>query len=302
MTNDTTAKNGRQVQKVIPIPASDLREEVFYLQRQGEIYAQATYLGTPPRAGKGKKQPLHDTKQQTDIRRAMKRLKGLIRANFGQENDKEAHITLTYQGQMRNTEKLQRDLEKFIKKLRYAYSDHKFEYIAVMEPHGHGGWHIHLLLKSNLPLWYASGVEGLSYNKTREMWRKSIGGGGNTDHERIPQHVDDMGKYFVMYFTTAIPEATELSGDKAAIKEASKAAVKGSRLKFYPAGFKFYRASMGIVRPKSVKVDFAKTFGGYSVTDTQAYAIVDEVCEKEGEKRVQYIQTYDMKNPKYNKE
>ena len=294
MTNDTTVGGGRQVQKVLPLSVSELREygvDVYY-HKQGEVYAEMTYLAVPPKPGKGKKEPLHEEKQQGDIRRAMKRLRGMIRANFGQDGEKEAHITLTYQGVMTDTEKLQKDLENWVRALRNAYKTHHFEYIAVMEPHATGGWHIHLLLKSDQPLWHSNGVEGLSFNKTRELWRRVIKGGGNTNHERLPDDVEDIGKYFVMYFTTAIPETLELDGDRAAIKAASKAAIKGSRLKFYPAGFRFYRASMGIVRPKPVKVSVDKAIGGYAITDTQAYAVTEGEDESN---RKQYIQTFEMK-------
>ena len=262
--NDT-----RTVVKEPPIPLDKMKNAEIYAQRQGPNHAEGAWLMNQPRGGQGRKTPHYAEKQKSHLRRAMKRLMGIVRTNFGYDLDREAHLTLTYQGIMTCTETLQKNLQEFIRLMKKHHPDHEFDYIAVMEPHGHGGWHIHMLLKSNLPLWHDNGVVGLSYEKTRELWRKAIKRGGAVHHSRLPDDCHDFGKYFAAYFTTAIPEEVELSGDREAIKTASKAATKGSRLTYYPIGFKFYRCSRGIVRPKTEKERFASVMGDYSEAESK---------------------------------
>jgi hypothetical protein len=289
MTDDNTKESGRQIQKVPPVPFSHLSGRLYFT-KQGERFAVATYLGTLPKKGLGgRKVADSDTKQAANLRRSMKKLKGMIRANFGIDLDCEAHITLTYKGRMYDTNRLQENLEKFLRLMRKHYADHSLEYIAIMEPHAHGGWHIHLLLKSDKPLWLSNGVEGISFDRVRNLWRKANGSGhGGTYHARLPDDVRDFGAYFAAYFTTAIPEVVELSGNREEIKKASKAAEKGSRLRFYPANFKFYRASLGIIRPKSTEkfvFQVEKEYG--NPVHTTSYAVTNE---SDSEKRIQFIQ------------
>jgi hypothetical protein len=291
MTHSTTEKHERQVKVVPPI---DIFGQSVYFTKQGENFAELTYLNQKPKKGvstSGRLEAMSDTKDIAAIRRAVKKLKGIIRANFGQDFQREAHLTLTYRGSMTDTEKLQVDLKEFIRLLRSAYSDHKFEYVAVMEPHGHGGWHIHLLLKSDKPIWYDFGG-GISYKRAIEMWRKSIGGGGAVRFEKLPEDVRDFGLYFAAYFTTAIPEAIEMSGDREAVKEASKASVKGSRIHFYPSRFKFYRTSRGILKPKTIDIICdEKMIDDY----VPVHAVAYEIVTAENEKTVQFIQQLDLR-------
>lgn len=305
MSNDITKAKPRQVVKTKPVSRKNLEGRKVYLTRQGERFADVTFpaLGNKGGKGNGVMKSIYDVKQVEHIKRSMKRLKRMIRANFGLDIDCEAHLTLTYKGPMKDAEKLQRDMELFIKRLRRGYKEHKLDYIAVMEPHGHGGWHIHLLLRSDKPLWHASGVVGLSYDKVREMWRSANGSGhGAVRHERLPENVDDYGAYFEAYFTNAIPEDVEISGDRAAIKEAaSKAEVKGSRIHLYPIGFKFYRASKNITRPKAIKAKFDDVVKEYgNPTYTVAYTISPEredPSEQDSEMFIQCMSFKKINNP-----
>lgn len=297
MDNTSTKEKARQVQKIPAYPLHYLDGHRIYRRIQGENWQTTTYLEREPKGG-GKGKAMSETKQATNLKGAIKRLRYIIRANFGYNSENEAHITLTYKGSMQDTEKLKRDLQVFLKRLRRGYPNHTLDYVAVMEPHGHGGWHIHLLLKSDRPVWLANGVDDyLCYDKVREMWRAAIGGGGGTRHERLPEDVTDLGRYFGAYFDTAIPEDVELSGDREAIKKASKAAVKGSRLHFYPADFKFYRTSKGIIRPKSVKCffDYEEMKSGFRPTYTAHYAIAGEDGTP-----TQFAQTTDWKRKEVN--
>ena len=291
MTNDNMGNDLRQVKKM---PLIDIKDRGVYFQRHGEHFGQLTYLERQPKKGISTEGrfALSETKHAANLRRAMQKLKGMIRTNFGQDNSREAHLTLTYRGPMVCTEKLYEDLEKFIKQLKYNYKYHKFEYIAIMEPHGHGGWHIHMLLKSDKILWFDKGGD-LSFKDTLRMWRKANGtGAGAVRHEKMEEDVKDFGLYFVAYFMTEISEEIEMSGDREAIRNASKAAKKGSRLHFYPANFKFYRASRGIVRPKSVYVPYdEELISEYQPFNAVAFNIVNVVEDKS----IQFIQKMELR-------
>jgi len=292
MTNDITKDKKRQVLKSEPLPLDEIKNAMMYITKQGRGYAEVTYMAKLPKKGVGgRMEALTETKQEANIRRAMKKLKGIIRANFGYDLAKEAHVTLTYKGVMKDKAKLQNDLEEWIRLLRYYYSEHKFDYVSVMEPHEHGGWHAHVMLKSDQPIWYDKGGS-INYNRVRELWRKANRtGAGNVDFAKLPEDVKDFGNYFAAYFTTVIPMDIEDSGNREAIREASKAAKKGSRLKFYPANFKFYRCSASIVRPKTELDELSYDPG--QMMQARRYDIVND----EGEIR-QIIQCMEFQNYK----
>lgn len=300
MNHSTTEDKKRQVQKIPPIPIDFIIDNIVYRVQEGGRFTSTNYLEKRPGAGKGRGVSMEESKRACNLRKALRKLTGIIRANFGYDYEKEAHLTLTYHGKMTDKEKLRSDIREFIRLLRKTYSSHKFEYVAIMEPHGHGGWHIHMLLKSDRPIWMASQVtDYLKYEVTRELWRAAISGGGAVRHSRMYSDIKDFGAYFGAYFRTEISEDTELTGDRREIKEASKAAVKGSRLKFYPPDFKFYRTSRGIERPKPYKwkYDHAAMIEEYGPPyNVSAYTVTDEDGVV-----IQTIQTMDFKRKEVTK-
>lgn len=291
-------KMGTAILEVSTIKLHD--EAVVYFCEHNDRWGDAVYLGNMPKGIGGRKLPTHEKKRVANIRKSIKQLRRIIRRNFGYDKEREAHVTLTYHGVMTDTNRLYTDFKNFFKRLRRNYSEHNFDYIAVMEPHGHGGWHIHMLLKSDKPLWMTSQVAGLNFDKVRKMWRGANGSGaGGTYHSKLDD-VEDFGAYFAAYFTTVIPLEVELSGDKEAIKAAGKAAVKGSRLHFYPAGFRFYRCSAGIEIPKSKKKEYGEVKGSYGVpVYEKAYVVAFEAGKSSGEwERMQFIQVMDFDKKK----
>jgi len=254
MDNHNTSARKVQEVEIIDIPS----HHTVYATKQGK-YAEVSHLERKPIAtirklDKDRYQVIktgevkffnHNRsgeKQIAHMRKSMMRLRGIIRANFGENPKHERHITFSYRSNMQDAEKLMRDFQRWYERLKYHHKSHKYDYIAIAEPQERGAWHLHLLLKSDKPLW-------LDYNQLGDWWRAVTGEDcGNPQHEEIPD--GDVGAYFVAYFTTVVDEDIELSGDKEAIKKAAKAAQKGSRLHFYPPYFKFYRCSRGIRRPK----------------------------------------------------
>lgn len=214
---------------------------------QGNDFAEATFLARTPKqtirkldkhryliikTGEVKEFTKANVyKQNENLRKTFTRLMGLIRNNFTSDSQNQLFITLTYAEGIRDRELLYTDLDKFMKRLRYQYKDHKLEYITVAEPHKSGDWHLHLMLKSDKPVLYID-------NKDMER----IWGKGMTETERLKS--DDVGTYYVAYFTDVLDETKLAEGETM-----SKARQKGERLKYYPKGFNFYRASRGIEKP-----------------------------------------------------
>lgn len=169
------------------------------------------------------------------LRRTMERLRGLIRCNFKSGAQNQCFLTLTYAENMTDAKRLYKDWDKFYKRLKYAYKNAKFEYLAVAEPQERGAWHLHVLLRDDAreKLW-------ISAKKLTELW-----GHGMTQIERIK--CDDVGTYFITYFTCVQSHRWDIGEEKGVRTHAQK---KADRLHLYPSGFNFYRASRGLKRPE----------------------------------------------------
>ena len=165
------------------------------------------------------------------IRKTFKELVYLIRHNFTADSENQLFITLTYAENMEDKDKLYKDFEKFYKKLKYRYKDKKLDYILVAEPQGRGAWHVHMMLKGDKPLYIHDSV-------IRDLW-----GHGITQTERLKS--DDVGRYYVAYFTNLEVEAKEENSK-------DKRYIKGARLPLYPSGMKIYRSTRGIEKPPKV--------------------------------------------------
>lgn len=197
------------------------------------------------------------------LRQTFKKLRYIINANF-KGNGNELHITLTYGDNMTDTKQLYKDVEKFLKKLRYKFKNETdLDYINVVEPQGRGAWHCHLLIRFNkLDKVYIDNSE------LAKLW-----GNGFVTIKSLRQ-VDNIGAYLSAYLSdldiTAendvvlnLPNETYqymLNGgklgemvDKIAVDEngqaVTKKVIKGGRLHLYPPGMNLYRKSKGIIEP-----------------------------------------------------
>jgi hypothetical protein len=163
--------------------------------------------------------------QLSSLRSTIRRLRMIINANFfGEPN--ELFVTLTYRENMIDVGSLFRDFEKFYKRLKRRYKEHKFEYIYAIEPQLRGAWHIHLLLKAvNVKYLYIPNEE------IAKLW-----GYGFTKTKRV-ECVDNIGAYLSAYLTN--------------LEDGGKAA----RLYLYPSGVNIYRTSRGIKKPHIINGD-----------------------------------------------
>ncbi len=206
-------------------------------------------------------------KEQANLKRTFNNLRGLIRTNFSENATNQLFITLTYRKNMKDSKQLYEDFKLFYKNLQYRYKDKfKFEYIAIAEPQERGAWHMHVLLKTQND----ADILFIDNKALQLIW-----GHGYTDTQKLKS--DDVGTYFVAYFTDLIDESKKPLEEMSS-EEKSKARVKGGRLHFYPKGFKFYRTSRGIVKPtildNVVLDDLLET---HSVRNAYSYDIVNSV-------------------------
>ena len=181
-------------------------------------------------------------KDKDNLKKTFARLRQLIRTNFTKDGHNQLFITLTYAENMTDEKRLYNDFKAFFKRLQYRLKGHKLDYIAVMEPQGRGAWHVHLMLKSDKPILFLDNVE------LEKIW-----GLGYTETQRLKS--DDVGSYYVAYFTDILQEG----------KDGSKKHKKGSRLHLYPKGFKFYRTSRGIRKPDEIMAEY----GGLEFYDNE---------------------------------
>lgn len=189
------------------------------------------------------------------LRQTFKRLRYLINNGFTGKGN-ELHVILTYAENMTDTDRLYKDFEKFMKKLRYKFKDRTtIDYISVVEPQGRGAWHCHVLIRFNqLEKVYIKNKD------LSEMW-----GQGFVKIKSL-KNIDNIGAYLSAYLTDVeLNEETvvTLIKEKLALHEKvvngeTKRFIKGGRLHMYPPGMNIYRKSKGIVEPDRQMMKFKK--------------------------------------------
>lgn len=184
-------------------------------------------------------------RNRRSLKRIFKDLRQKIAHNFSGGLN-ELFVTLTYRGeeQTNDPQKVHNDFKCFWQRLQRAYAKEQLSYISIVEPHGSGNFHIHLLL-------LARGVEHLyiPYDHMQSIWSH-----GNVKVERL-EDVDHMGAYFIAYFSNLELDPDEVAkyeseGDVQEIN--GKKFIKGKRLDFYPDGMQIARSSRDIQRPEKL--------------------------------------------------
>lgn len=234
------------------------------------------------------------SQSENSLRQTFKKLRYLINNNFkGAKN--ELFVTLTYKENMKDVGMLYKDVEKFIKRLRYRFKDKtSIDYINVVEPQGRGAWHCHILFRFNdLDKVYIANSE------LRKVW-----GHGFVKIKSL-EDVDNIGAYLSAYLTD-IEAPDEVTSDNVDVlfrvfnvehrdvKEVDgKKYIKGGRIHMYPAGMNIYRCSRGIKPPKRVKMrykDIKKVVGSAKPHYSKTY----KVGSKDFKNIISFIQ-YNLK-------
>lgn len=231
------------------------------------------------------------------LRKTFKRIRELINTNFsGKKN--ELCFTITYKENMTDVNRLYKDFEKFMKRLRYKYTD--IDYISVVEPQGRGAWHCHVLLRFNE-------LEKV-YIPNKDI--AAIWGNGFVTVKAVRENVDNMGAYLSAYLGDVeindnnIPElyregiirvGQAINVKEVEIQGVKKKFIKGGRLNLYPSGMNIYRCSRGIKEPEKVMLTYenAKKIVGVGAPN---YSTRIDILDDEGLK-INSI-TYEQYNTK----
>lgn len=179
------------------------------------------------------------------LRQTFKRLRYLINNNFsGKPN--ELFVTFTFAKDSFDTGMIYEDFKNFMKRLRYRFKGQTtIDYLNVVEPHGSGQWHSHMLLRFN-------DLESV-YIEHQEL--ASLWGQGFIKIKAL-KDVDNIGAYVSAYLSDLeVPDDFEPKSDvtEVTVKKVDgreKKFIKGGRLQFYPPGMNLYRKSKGIVMPE----------------------------------------------------
>lgn len=212
-----------------------------------------------------------------NLYRTFKQLRGIINSNVVNVNQVR-WCTLTYGDNIRSSDKLYTDFDKFNKRLKYYCNKNgygKYEYISIVEPQGRGSWHIHLLLIfKDLPVapyiphkdfWSLWSPEGIKNNKDFVKIKKldnidNVGAYLTAYLGDIPIEVDK-NNFVDMNFDSDDLEKFKCQNSGCILniktveieengKKVEKKFLKGARLCLYPTNFNIYRTSRGIKRPK----------------------------------------------------
>ena len=111
-------------------------------------------------------------------------------------------LTLTYQENMQDRERLARDFDVFVKRVRRVVPG--FQYVCVFERQKRGAWHAHIAVESVLSHYVSRGTLVKSYDLLRSMWRGVIGAGGNVDvsrGRRLGRSMSKLSNYLSKYIT-----------------------------------------------------------------------------------------------------
>lgn len=92
-------------------------------------------------------------------------------------------LTLTYRENMIDRDRMARDWDVFVKRVRRVMPG--FEFVCVFERQKRGAWHAHVAVRKIAPYYMRRGVMVKSFDLLRSMWRGVVGGdNGNVDVSR----------------------------------------------------------------------------------------------------------------------
>ena len=181
------------------------------------------------------------------VAQSLRNLRDLINTNLI-EPETALWVTLTFAENMRDAKRLYEEYRRFWQRFRYylhKQGQPSAEYIVAAEPQGRGAWHLHALFL------FPSKAPFIPNEDIARIW-----GHGFTKTKSL-QGIDNPGLYLTAYLgDMELTEAAQAGVKRGRLEEkpvaggASKAVIKGARLRLYPPGFNLYRTSRGIKRPE----------------------------------------------------
>jgi hypothetical protein len=117
-------------------------------------------------------------------------------------------LTLTYRENMVDRDRMQRDLDVFLKRVRRVIPG--FQYVCVFERQKRGAWHAHLAVEKVLSHYVAGGRLVRSYDLLRSMWRAVVGAdNGNVDvsrNKRLQRSAAKLAAYLSKYIGKSLDQ------------------------------------------------------------------------------------------------
>lgn len=117
-------------------------------------------------------------------------------------------LTLTYRENMLDRDRMQRDLDVFLKRVRRVIPG--FQYVCVFERQKRGAWHAHIAVQKVLSHYVAGGRMVRSYDLLRSMWRGVVGAdNGNVDvsrNKRVARSSAKLAAYLSKYIGKTFDE------------------------------------------------------------------------------------------------
>lgn len=118
-------------------------------------------------------------------------------------------LTLTYRENMTDRERMQRDFDVFMKRLRRVAPG--VQYICVFERQKRGAWHAHIAVPRVLPWYLHKGQMIRSYDLLRSLWRAVVGAdNGNVDvsrNKRVNRSSAKLASYLSKYIGKTFDQA-----------------------------------------------------------------------------------------------
>jgi hypothetical protein len=136
-------------------------------------------------------------------------------------------LTLTYRENMLDRERMARDFDAFVKRVRRVIPG--FEYVCVFERQKRGAWHAHIAVQRILSHYAQRGVMVRSYDLLRSMWRGVVGqDNGNIDvsrNKRVNRSAAKLASYLSKYIGKTFDQADKHVNSYSASGRALPAAV-----------------------------------------------------------------------------
>ena len=137
-------------------------------------------------------------------------------------------LTLTYRENMVDRERMARDFDAFIKRVRRVIPG--FEYVCVFERQKRGAWHAHIAVQRILSHYAHKGAMVRSYDLLRSMWRGIVGpDNGNVDvsrNKRVNRSAAKLAAYLSKYIGKTFDQAERHVNSYSASGRALPAAVE----------------------------------------------------------------------------
>lgn len=269
--------------------------EVFYSKRKSTgnniiKLSNNEYIDISTGEIKEYKHTENRSQSKNELRKTFKKIRDVINCNVSNPQNCK-WVTLTYKENMQDTVRLYKDVERFIKRLRYVYG--KFEYIQVAEPQGRGAWHLHMIMIFNTKAPF------IDNKKMSDIW-----GHGYTDTQKL-DNVDNIGAYLSAYLGDISMD--DINKDPMnnielinkciglEVKEVDgKKYIKGGRLHMYPTKFNIYRCSRGVKRPTVEKM-YEKEAQKKVSAATLTYEKTIQITDDDGFNNVLNYRYYNMK-------